>query len=212
MVQFVLLILTIGFIIWFQVRSKVNSRGYRRDFEEFMEKERQANMSRRKDIPEEFFIKPNTEQLPVKNHNQNPALAAKQTQVLKAAQNPMLKFPQPKSNLEIKTEFGIANLEDVIKYEENHQAYLRKLLEWAELLKREGNSQDAQKVLSEAIDFGADNFRTFQLFDETCTDLEDTDRLRQICKRITEGELLKDNEFLKTKVLDCFDKTIGGKK
>ncbi len=210
MIQFVLLILTIGFIIWFQVRMKFNSRGYRRDFEEFLEKERQANMTRRKDIPMEFYITPDTGNLPVKDYSHHPGLSAKQEQVLKAAKNTMLKFPKPKSNLEIKTEYGVANLEVIINYEENHQAYLRRLLEWAELLKREGYTEDTQKVLSEAVDFGADNFRTFQLYAETCKDLEDTDRLKQICKRILEGDLLKDNEVLKTKVLDCFDKTIGG--
>ncbi len=212
LIQYSLLVLTIAVIIWLNVRLIINSRGYKKDFYKFIEDERTANMARKKDIPAEFFIKPDVSRLPVKNYAQQSRLASKQEAALKSANNTMIKFNTPKTNREIKLEFGLANLDNVINYEENYQQYIRKLTDWAEQLILEGYIEDGQKVLLEAIEFGADSFICFKLLNDTCFSQNNFTILEDLFSKIQNNLILKDNMDLRNKVTDCFEKTLGGSK
>lgn len=141
-----------------QIMLGVSKRKRGTKMADFIDAERRANFSRRRDLPEPIqAIFPQEACLgDASSYN---GLEAKQERARLCSQQPMLKLYM--NNTEIKHSFGPQNLEKISAYEENFNRYVVALLDWAEVLLHNGMKDRAVMVLEEAVRIGADTSRAY---------------------------------------------------
>lgn len=143
----------------------INRRGRQnaRTLDRYLAAERTANLARKKTIAPEYFYIPDMRGYPISDAAgpDDADVAKKQAAVLKQSKLKMLNFSPPKSNLDIKTEFGYANLELIAGYEENWHRFFTALIDWAEALLHAGRLTEAEKILENAVNDGCDLTKAF---------------------------------------------------
>ena len=160
--------------IWLFMRIKFNKRYTLRD--QFLEKEREANTARSNKVETEYFFTPDTSVLPF-NESAEGDVAEAQSKVLRVAEATMIRFPEKRSNLELKSAYGVVNLETVTGYEENYNRYIEALVSWAEALLGQENKEDAVKVLEHTVELGSDYRKTYMHLADYYTDAKKLDAL-----------------------------------
>ena len=184
-------------------------RSYNKDIKEELERDRLANFSRKKDIPENIFYLPNLEDLPIKDYpiddTFNSVISA-QEKVLQKGNLKMLRLSPPLSNIEIKENFGYANLELIIRYEENYYAYIHALNNFASSLIKIDDEQSAENVLLNCIlKMESNVLKTYSLLFQIYMDKNDKAGLKDIFERIGSIESLNFDEELKEKIQNQFN-------
>lgn len=137
-------VVTITFLIRRAFRGHHNLRN------QFMEAEQKANTARSRDVEQEHFYTPDISLLP----------KGAPEAVQSAAERTMVRFPQKRSNLELKSSYGIANLEKVTGFEENYTRYVSALVSWADDL-LEDNETDAIKVFEHTVELSSEYRKTY---------------------------------------------------
>ena len=146
-------VLVLIFVIaWVHFRMAIGESGRYKKMNAFIDMEREANTTRRRDIDEAHFFRPDLSRLPIVDFDEiqvekNAKLAQIQARVLSVAKSEMIKLELPLSNLEIKQRYGAANLETVTMCEERFDQFVRALLTWAEALQAADKRKDALLVL-----------------------------------------------------------------
>ena len=161
---FDIMIVNVGLIlliaIFIFVGIKVGSRNRYKKWNEYLAEDKAANSARRREVEPEFFYKPDLDSLPIKDDAEE-KIKAKQEKVIKLAGNTMVRFPEKRTNVELKMAYGVANLEKVTGYEENYQRYISALVEWAEALIEHNNIEDAVEILEKTVELGSDFRKTY---------------------------------------------------
>ncbi len=204
MLNYSIIVMTIAFIIWLQVRIKEGGKHYKKDFESFFDKEREANVSRIKEIPQKYFVEVNVKSLPFRQYANDETylkVAARQDKVKKLINNKMIKFEKPMSNREIKLEFGIANLEYVTTYEENFHKFQRALLEWAEQLIFLEEYEDAKVILLLIINLGTDISKNYILLTDVYLKQKDKKGINELIENVKNNKIFENNEIIRNKIL-----------
>lgn len=198
------IIVVLYIVLWLNYLMKKGSKGYKFEFNRFLELERKANSSRKKEINPECFITPDTKHLPVTDYSDSPkykSVKKKQEIALKKSTLTMIKFAEPKSNIDLKFEFGIANLDKIIMYEENFQEYIRALNNWAEALVELALYKEAEIILEEAVALGSELSKSYTLLGDIYAEHNDTQKLSALYDKLSEDEGLNSNIQLKSMVL-----------
>ena len=63
-------ILFVGTTLAIHIMMRKNKVDLKKDIEDVMEKEMQANMTRKRDVEDKFYIKPDVNILPIKNYEE----------------------------------------------------------------------------------------------------------------------------------------------
>ena len=152
------IILAAAIIVTFLIRRAF--AGWYNARDKFLEEESKANSARRREVEPEFFYTPRLDFLPLRD-NAEGEIEKRQNQVRKCAESTMVHFPKKMTNLELKTAYGVANLEKVTGYEENYNRYILSLVEWAEALLKNGDTEDAVRILEKAVELGSEFRKTY---------------------------------------------------
>lgn len=188
----------VGVLHFFLARSKK----FAFKMDDFLENERQVNMSRKKDISPEFFYKPDISRLPLCGEGGNEKSARLQALVEKKAALTMIRLTEPMTNTDIKMRFGLSNLENVTNYEENYNGYVRALIDWAEALVQEGKKTEAETILLETVALQSEFSKGYYLL----VDLYDSDKrhdeISNLYDIISKVDFLANNPTLKNKILN----------
>jgi hypothetical protein len=123
--------------------------------EEFLRAEEAANSVRKKEISPELFYEADLSALP-------PIPEGDPHKVERAAKRVMIKFDEPMSNLELKQQYGPAQMGFIAQYEENFNEYLKALTAWAGSV-MEAAPHDARAILEHAIMLGSEFRNTYKL-------------------------------------------------
>lgn len=161
----ILFIIILIFSAYFYIRVK-RSNPNTQSVENLLEKEIEANGSRKKEIEAKFFILPDLSSLPFRDDisaDNARHLYLRQQNVRDHSDKKMLRFEREYSNLELKSRYGLANLELVASYEENYRGYILSLNLWAEELLAARLSYDAIAVLKHAVSLNSDISKTYTL-------------------------------------------------
>jgi len=154
----------VALIIIFTIVTKSKFRGYGKDFEEYVEKEREANAVRRKPINDSDFYIPDLSVFPLKeDKGEDTAVMRTQREFLKRAENRMMSFDPPLSNAELKLRFGTLNLEHITEYEENFYQFNYAVNNWADALLEAGDTATAEKVLRGGVACGTETGKTYTM-------------------------------------------------
>lgn len=156
--------------------------------EKFLNDEHKANTSRARPVEPEFFYTPDLDTLPFRD-NAEGDIAKEQERLSKAAQLKMVKFPKKMTNLELKSAYGLANLEIVTGYEENYSRYISILIDWAVALLDHGGSaekEDAIRLLEKAIELGSGYRKSYLLLADHYASRSDAEAMNHLLDRISE--------------------------
>ena len=143
-----------------QIMIRRGNRGRYDKMNAYLEAEREANLSRKRDIDGSLIIKAAFPQdACVDTASGDAALLQKQEKARAASQAVMMKTGL--SNIEIKQAFGVQNLDEIARNEANFNSYVKTLQEWADELLNRGNNDAALVVLEEAANVGAETSKVF---------------------------------------------------
>ncbi|MCL1863380.1 MAG: hypothetical protein FWF78_07430 [Defluviitaleaceae bacterium] len=147
----ILLLSLVGVVSVFWASARHNKR---RDEtrRRFLESEDAANSVRKKEIDPALFYTADLSVLP-------PIPEGDPHQVARCAKRVMIYFAEPLTNLELKMQYGPAQMDFIAEYEENFNAYLKALTKWA----AEATDADAIKILQHAISLGSEYRDTYRL-------------------------------------------------
>ncbi|MCI8805095.1 MAG: hypothetical protein HFE59_04235 [Clostridiales bacterium] len=198
-------ILFLGTVLGIQIMMRKNKVDFKKTLENIQERERKANLSKKREIDKEFYIIPDEAVLPVKNYDEtseNKKIIDIQKLVLKKASLTMIKFDEQISNTDLKFKYGFSNLETITIYEEHYNSYMQTLVEWAKMLFERNNLSDAEIILNEAIRLKCDLSKAYMLLIDIYRQKNDSDKLKNLINTV-ENSTLK----LKTKILK-YSKTV----
>ena len=143
-----------------QILIRKGNRGRYDKMNAYLAADREANLSRKREIDSSLIIKATFPQgACVDAASGDAALLQKQEKARSASQAVMMKTGL--SNIEIKHAFGPQNLDEIARYEVNFNSYVKALQEWADELLSRGNNDAALVVLEEAVNVGADTSKVF---------------------------------------------------
>lgn len=134
---------------------KSNTRNKEKSQQEFWERERLANLTRKKDISNLDYITIPIEKLPFLE-NPSEKIADYEERVLKLSGCRILNL-NGISNTDLKLEYGVANLPELTRYDQNYLELTTLLGKWSQALIDEGYTEEAQTVLEFAVSCGCDS-------------------------------------------------------
>lgn len=193
-------ILFIGTALAIQIMLRKNKVDFKKTIESIAEKEHQANLTKKKDIEEKFYIIPDKNILPIKNYDklpENKKIIDIQNLVLKKSELTMLKFDEAISNTDLKLKYGFSNLEKITIYEEHYNSYMQALVSWAEMLFEKKNLRDCEIVLTEAIRLKCDLSGAYMLLIDIYKQTNDLKKLDNLLDTVKNSSMK-----LKTKILE----------
>lgn len=157
----VLTALVIIFIVWLQYEIRKSSKKTKQESESFWEKEKQSNLSRRKDISNLDYFTIITESLPMED---------KEDQTINSYRDTIRKLSDKKilnltgyTNIELKNMYGVANMNQLAEYDNNYMVLISILHKWAERLYSNGFTDDAKSVLEYAVSCKTDVSKSYKL-------------------------------------------------
>ena len=177
---------------FFLARNKSN----RIDYDSLMEEESNANRARRRDIGPEHFVRPDLDKLPFTGFSNEEA------EVKKRGSLPMIRFDKNLSNNELKYMFGVANLDEITRMEENFTEFIRAMIIWAEEFVSRGVYDNAEAVLNETIKLKSELSKSYTLLADIYKLKNDEAMLNSFVDKISAGDFFTGNIQLRTKVLN----------
>lgn len=148
----------IVFIIWFRVKSKQSDKISTWD-EDFWQRERNANFTRKQDISNLSYVAVDLSRLPI-SESPDADSAPYQDQIRMLSKKQLLNL-NGMTNTDIKLNYGIGNFEKISTYDQNFVLLLRNLNQWGQILFEKREYQQAKQVFEYAIDLGSDITNTY---------------------------------------------------
>lgn len=142
------------FVVVLSFVIKNNNRKEKQLTEEFWEKERQANSTRKKNIEHLDYITIPLNDLPF-FENLDKDLTFYQNEVKRISESPILNLTGF-SNTDLKLEYGVGNFTKLSEYDENYTKLVSALARWGERLISLGYEKEGIQVLEFGIDCKTD--------------------------------------------------------
>lgn len=148
MFPFLAIFIIFCLVLAFYIRKNDNAQQKVQD--EFWEKERKSNAVRKKDISKLDYISIPLDKIPAKLESST------EKTIFALAEKPMLNFVGI-SNTDLKLQYGTANLDILMEYENNFLDFVALLPEYATELIEAGETESARMLLEFAVSVNADS-------------------------------------------------------
>lgn len=197
----VLFICFIVFIFWFRVKSKQADNKTNNPKEEFIRREHEANLSRKKDISGLNYLAVPETALP---------FTAADTEEEARLQNETKDVLSRKilnlsgiTNTELKLEYGAANLDILSEYDQNFSQLLRCLDKWGNFLySQKHDIKCAKQVLEYSVSIGSDITGTYTTLASIYLEEDEPGKVQSLIDRAENSNFfMKDSIVLKLKKL-----------
>lgn len=149
------------FIVWLTYQKKKNEKIAKQKSESFWSRERESNLTRRKDISQLHYITIDFKKLPFFDTD-NKEIEYIQNQIKKLKDCKILNLSGI-SNTDLKLTYGTANLNELSTCDQNFTLLIRSLNTWGQLLYDNNQKEACECVLRYAIECGSDISNTFIL-------------------------------------------------
>ena len=130
--------------------------------DDFWERERAANSTRRKPLDDLDYIKLPMEQFPMTLLEDVPKAEDYKQIILSLSELPIVNFTGI-SNTDLKLRYGAPNIDLLISYDQNYTLLVRTLQQWAQLLYDNGYIDEARQLLEFSVSTGTDVSATYRL-------------------------------------------------
>lgn len=189
-----ILTLLIFFVIIFHAFLRSTKKESYRQTKKFLDDEEASNNVRKKPIGEDSFFVPDLTVLPIKEYTAEetekfPVAASRQKKLIEASKNKMIRFKEPKSNRDIKFQFGTTSIETIAQYEENYSRYMYALLNWAESLIEAGNPEEARQILSASIEQGSEISKSYTLLADIYFQNKDKPKMEELYETVNKIDI-----------------------
>lgn len=148
MFPFLAIFIIFCLILAFYIRK--NDAAQQKVQDEFWQKERESNATRKKDISKLDYITIPLDKIPVKVETST------EKAIFALAEKPMLNFVGI-SNTDLKLQYGTANLDILTEYENNFLEFVALLPDYAAELVDAGEIESARMLLEFAVSVNADS-------------------------------------------------------
>lgn len=155
----VLICAIFGLVMLYEKKKAVRSNKHSK--EAFWERERRANLTRRKDITFLNYITVPVDSLPFVD-SVDPQINELQNQIKGLAETRILNLTG-KTNTDLKLEYGAPNLTELTQYDENYLSLVNSLARLGEQLLFFKYTEEAIAFLEYGISIGSDNSKAFCL-------------------------------------------------
>ena len=150
----VFFILTILLVLWVHYEKRRTDRIASKKSELFWERERQANLTRKKDISNLDFIHVPVNALPFPEIDSE-EITDVQKHILALASGKIVNFTGL-SNTDLKLQYGAPNINILMEYDKNYLELVRSLYRYGKLLYDRGLINEAQSILEYAMSIKTD--------------------------------------------------------
>ena len=157
----VLTILFILFIIWLQYEIRKASMQSKKASEQFWEKEKSSNLTRRRDLSELDYIKVELDHLPMQDFEDQTINSYRDT--IKNLADQKIVNLTGLTNTELKYRYGASNLNQLSEYDYNYTVLVSILHKWAERLYKQSSKSESRIVLEYAVSIHTDVTKSYQL-------------------------------------------------
>ena len=153
-------VLILSAIFFLYMKKAGKTGGHEQD--DFWERERAANSTRRKPLDDLDYIRLNLEEFPMTLLADVPKAEDYKQIIRSLSELPIVNFTGI-SNTELKLRYGAPNIDLLISYDQNYTLLVRTLQQWAQLLYDEGHIDEARRMLEFAVSTGTDVSGTYRL-------------------------------------------------
>lgn len=147
--------------IYIAVRRRNATHAQKELWQEFREREQQANWTRKQDISNLPYIQIPLHELPLGKHPDE-TLAETEQSLRALADQPICNL-NGLSNTELKLRYGVANLETLSQCDTNYSTLVALLANYAEKLSELSYNEDAKTILEYAVSIGSDVGKSYEL-------------------------------------------------
>lgn len=182
-------------MIWIYYQKSRTDRSAKSAHESFWEKERKANLTRKKDISELDYIVIPIEQLPFPVL-EDEEITEVQKRLQKLSTEKIVNFTGI-TNTELKLQYGAPNIELLMAFDKNYLELVRTLYRYAKLLYEQGYKEEATAILEYGISIKTDVSANYTLLASIYKEQNDTKRIDFI---ISQAEML--NSLTKKSLLN----------
>lgn len=152
------LILSAVFFLYMKKTGKTDGHAQ----EDFWERERAANSTRRKSLDDLDYIRIPLEDFPMTLLADVPKAEDYKQIIRSLSELPIVNFTGI-SNTELKLRYGAPNIDLLISYDQNYTLLVRTLQQWAQALYDAGYPDEARRMLEFAVSTGTDVSGTYRL-------------------------------------------------
>ena len=181
-------------MIWIYYQKSRTDRSTKAAHDAFWDKERKANLTRKKDISQLDYIVIPIEQLPF------PAL---EDEEIKEVQKRLQKLATEKivnftgiTNTELKLQYGAPNIELLMAFDKNYLELVRSLYRYAKLLYDQGYKEEAAAILEYGISIKTDVSANYTLLASIYKEKNDTKHIDFIISQAETLNSLTKNSLL----------------
>lgn len=179
----VLPILTLIFAAWLNIQLRKASRGNGSD-EEFIRRESRANLSRSRNISNLDYISIDLNRLPLED-KEDVTLNSYRDTIIKLADKKLLNLSGI-SNTQLKEQYGIANLQHLIEYENNYIILVSILYKWARRLYDQSYVNEARTVLEYALYLKTDVPGAYRLLADIYRQQNEPDKIEALISQLSD--------------------------
>lgn len=155
-----------AFVALYLFKNKKSQASTQNDF---WEKEREANSTRRKSLDDLDYIKIPIEEFPMSLLDGVPKAEDYKQIIQTLDELPIVNFTGI-SNTELKLRYGAPNIDVLSSYDQNYTLLVRTLQQWAQLLYDAGYVEEAMHMLEFSVSTGTDVSATYKLLCEIYTE------------------------------------------
>ncbi|MBO5353200.1 MAG: hypothetical protein J6A77_07860 [Lachnospiraceae bacterium] len=174
----VFFIVTILLVLWIQYQKSRTDRSAEEIREAFWEKERQANITRKKDISNLDYITVPIDRLPFPETSRE-EISEIQLLIKKLSSEKIVNFTGI-SNTDLKLQYGAPNINFLMEYDKNYLELVRSLYKYGRYLYEENLKTDAAAVLEYAMSIKTDVSANYTLLATIYKEKNETERINFI--------------------------------
>ena len=171
----VFFVLTLLLMLWIYYQKSRTDRSAKSAHEAFLEKERLANTTRKKDISGLDYITIPVEELPFPNLNDE-EITEVQKRLQTLASEKIVNFTGI-TNTELKLQYGAPNIELLMAFDKNYLELVRSLYRYGKLLYDQGYKEEATTILEYGISIKTDVSANYTLLASIYKEKNDTKRI-----------------------------------
>lgn len=161
----------------------------------FWKREKEGNLTPRKDISNLDYLTITLDHLPVKDYEDPTANQYRDT--IMALSNEKILNLSGLSNTDLKLQYGVANLNPLTEYDNNYIKLISTLHKWGQHLHKIGDIQGAISVLEYAVFCKTDALITYKLLAQIYNKQNDTDKIDSLIKVISDSNMSRKDELIK---------------
>ncbi len=188
-------IIVLTFIIWLNYEIRKNNRNSKHDMDNFWQREKEANFSRRKDLSELNYITISTDMLPLID-NPDPTTNSYRDILLKLSGKTAINL-RGHTNTDLKIKYGAANINQLMEYESNYITLVSILQKWANHLYNQGKITDCQSILEFALSYQTDVTKSYTMLANIYKSQNRTDNIKDLIETIANTPIQNKDRLIK---------------